>query len=111
QIENHTRAVLEREIGGELDWRRIALTEDQVNDKQYRLKQLIIRKADRRYRPVRYHDAVECEALKQARLMQIVRDELDTLLLEIGGEPLEDVLERERRQRERMRRVLNGRRR
>ena len=31
QIEANTRAVLEREIGGALNWKRIALTEEQVN--------------------------------------------------------------------------------
>jgi hypothetical protein len=100
QIEANTRAVLERLIGGELDWTRIALTEQQVD--QYGLRRLMIRKADRRYKPVRYHDAIETEALKQPVIVGIVRDALDAEL----PEPLEAVLEREARQRTAMRRLL-----
>lgn len=43
QIESNTRAVLEQIIGGELDWTRIALTEEQVDE--YDLRRLMIRKA------------------------------------------------------------------
>jgi hypothetical protein len=93
QIEANTRAVLERLIGGELDWTRIALTETQVD--RYHLRQWAITKFDRRYKPPRAHQAVECEALKQHIIVQIVRDQLNALL----PEPLEDVLERESRQR------------
>jgi hypothetical protein len=100
QIEVNTRAVLERLIGGELDWKRIALTEEQVD--RYNLRPLIIQKADRRYKPVRYHDAVETEALKQHIIIGIVRDALDAEL----PEPLTTVLERETRQRTAMRRLL-----
>ena len=100
QIENNTRSVLERLIGGELDWTRIALTEDQVQ--QYNLRPLAIMKADRRYKPVRYHEAIETEALKQSVIVGIIREQLDSLL----PEPLATVLERERRQRASMRRVL-----
>jgi hypothetical protein len=100
QIEHNTRRVLEREIGGELDWKRIALTEEQVET--YRLRALQIMKPDRRYKPVRYHPAVETEALQQSVIVGIVRDALDAELTE----PLEDVLEREEQQRAAMRRVL-----
>jgi hypothetical protein len=65
QIEGNTRAVLEQLIGGELDWKRIALTEEQVN--RYDLPRL--RKQDRRYdedSPHRWHEAVETEALNPA---------------------------------------------
>jgi len=59
QIEGNTRAVLEREIGGALQWERLALTEEQVRD--YDLP--IIIKRDRRYKDGRPHEAVETEAL------------------------------------------------
>jgi hypothetical protein len=96
QIEANTRAVLERRIGGELDWARIALTETQVD--RYKLRRWAITKFDRRYNPPRQHQAIECEALKQHILVGIVRDQLNALL----PEPLEDVLEREARQRRRL---------
>jgi hypothetical protein len=63
---------------GELDWERIALTQQQVEDNN----PPIIRKPDRRYKPVRYHDAVECEALSQAFIVGLVRARLDALLPE-----------------------------
>jgi len=97
QIEHNTRRVLEQIIGGELDWKRIALTEEQVD--RYDLRRAIIRKADRRYKPVRYHDAIETEALKQNVIVGIVRDALDAEL----PETLSTVLEREARQRAAMR--------
>jgi hypothetical protein len=100
QIEANTRAVLERLVGGELDWTRIALTEAQVD--RYALRSLMISKPDRRYNPVRYHDAIETEALKQNVIVGIVRDALDALL----PEPLSAVLEREEQQRSTMRRLL-----
>jgi len=45
-------------------------------------------KFDHRYNPPRQHRAVECEALKQHVIVNIVRDQLNALL----PEPLEDVL-------------------
>jgi len=100
QIESNTRRVLERLIGGELDWERIALTAHQLD--QYDLRRLQIEKPDRRYKPVRYHPAVETEALKQQVLVRIVRAQLDAEL----PEPLETVLEREKQQRDRLARLL-----
>jgi hypothetical protein len=100
QIEDNTRRVLERLIGGELDWTRIMLTEQQVE--QYDLRRLEIMKPDRRYKPVRYHPAIETEALQQQVIVQIVRDALDAEL----PEPLERVLEREAKQRQRLMRIL-----
>lgn len=91
QIEANTRSVLERLIGGELEWERLALTAAQVG--RYHLTR--IRKPDKRYKPVRYHDAVETEALKQNIIVSIVRRRLDALL----PEPLADVQERERTER------------
>jgi hypothetical protein len=96
QIEANARAVLERVIGGKLDWTRIALTERQVDRDE--LHQWAITKFDRRYKPPRQHQAIECEALQQQVIVGIVRDQLNALL----PEPLEDVLEREARQRRRL---------
>jgi hypothetical protein len=89
QIEGNTRAVLERKIGGPLDWERIALTEQQVDG--YDLRRLQIDKPDRRYKPTRYHPAVETEALKQEVIVRIIREQLDAEL----PEPLTAVLGRE----------------
>jgi hypothetical protein len=103
QIEDNTRRVLERLVGGELDWKRVALTDDQVE--QYDLRPLAIMKADRRYKPdspLRYQEAIETEALKQSIIVGIIRDCLDAEL----PEPLADVLEREKRQRAALRRLL-----
>jgi hypothetical protein len=100
QIETNTRRVLEDLIGGELDWQRVALTEAQVNDPRRPLTR--ISKPDRRYKPVRYHDAVECEALQQSFIVGLVRARLDALL----PEPLEDVRVREEAQRVKVRAAL-----
>jgi hypothetical protein len=98
QIEANTRKVLEELIGGELDWHRIAITEQQVE-----LHGLpVISKPDRRYKPARWHDAVETEALGQAFIVNLVREWLDSLL----PEPIKDVREREKGQRARMRAAL-----
>ena len=103
QIEENTRRVLEREIGGPLRWERIALTQGQVTE--YSLP--VIVKHDRRYKDGRPHEAVETEALKQTVLVDILRAWLDALL----PDPLEDVQEREERQRAVIERLLRGRRR
>lgn len=60
------------------------------------LRPLVISKRDGRYNPARYYDAVETEAFGQARIVAAVRDRLDELM----PEPLDDVLERQARQRE-----------
>ena len=83
QIEANTRDVLERLVGGELDWHRVALTEQQV--RRHRLPS--ITKTDRRYTGGKIHEAVECEALKQPLIVKLVRDHLDSIL----PEPLGDV--------------------
>ena len=98
QIEHNTKSVLERVIGGELDWKRIALTEEQV--RKYRLRPFEIRKPDHRYKPVRYHEAIETEALKQNVIVGIVRDALDAEL----PEPLAKV----QRQRAKLVQLLRG---
>ena len=89
QIENNTRNVLEQLVGL-LEWTRLAITADQAEGLP------VIQKPDRRYKPVRYHDAVETEALGQSEIVAIVRGHLDNLL----PEPIGDVLERERQERE-----------
>lgn len=88
-IETNTRSVLEGEVGS-LEWERLAVTNEQISE--YGLT--VIQKYDARTRS--YHDAVETEALGQARIVEIVRARLAELL----PEPLEDVLEREAAERE-----------
>ena len=99
-IEGNTRHVLEQEIGGPLNWERLALTEEQVA--AYSLPVII--KHDRRYKDGRPHEAVETEAISQRVLIDILRARLDELL----PEPLGRVLERERRQRARLEKLLRG---
>jgi hypothetical protein len=103
QIEANTRTVLEDIIGGDLDWERIALTDEQVA--QYDLERLTIMKPDNRYRPPREHPAIETEALQQSVIVAIVRDKLEELL----PEALSDVAEREVKEREALRRLLTRR--
>jgi hypothetical protein len=98
QIEDNTRRVLEHEIAGALQWERLALTVAQV--REHHLP--IIIKHDRRYSDGRPHEAVETEALRQTVLMDILRARFNELL----PEPLERVLEREERERARMRAAL-----
>jgi hypothetical protein len=97
-IEDNTRRVLEREIGGALNWERIALTRQQVET--YDLPVII--KRDRRYLDDHPHEAVETEAISQRVLIDILRAYLTRLL----PEPLERVLEREARQRRRLEKLL-----
>jgi hypothetical protein len=100
QIEENTRRVLEREIGGPLRWERLALTEQQVIAHSLP----VIIKHDRRYKDGRPHEAVETEAIGQSVLIDILRTRLNELL----PEPLARVLEREARQRKRLGRLLRG---
>jgi len=97
-IEENTRRVLEREIGGVLRWERLALTHKQITE--YNLPVII--KRDRRYKDGRPHEAVETEAISQRVLIELLRDRLDALL----PEPLDRVLEREERQRKRLAALL-----
>ncbi|MFZ0150885.1 MAG: hypothetical protein WAM72_21590, partial [Xanthobacteraceae bacterium] len=98
-IEDNTRRVLEGIIGGELDWERLALTKAQVD--QYDLPSII--KTDKRFKDGGgRHEAVETEALSQSVIINIVRDWLDDLL----PQPLDRLLVRERRQRNRLRRFV-----
>jgi hypothetical protein len=99
QIEKNTWRVFERKVG-ELDWERIALTEEQVA--QYRLPK--ITKHDRRYNDGHPHEAVETEALSQNLIVEILRNLLERRL----PEPLADVQERAEEQRARLRTLLEN---
>jgi hypothetical protein len=88
QIEDNTRSVLEQLVGP-LDWTRLMLTAEQA------VGLPTIRKPDRRYKPVRYHEATETEALGQGTVVSIIRSYLNSIL----PEPYEVVRERERQQR------------
>jgi len=98
QIERNTRNVLEREIGWELSWQRLALTEAQIDERGLDP----IWKRDGRYRPPREQWAWETEVLGQREVLEIVRAELDARL----PEPLAGVREREAQEREEWRRRL-----
>jgi hypothetical protein len=75
-IEDNTRKILESEVG-ELDWRRLALTDEQVG--RYSLPR--ISKRDKRFKNGGgVHEAVETEALSQSLIVEIVRDWLNSLL-------------------------------
>jgi hypothetical protein len=104
QIEANTRAYIERHTGRTFTsetWIKVALTVEQVN-RSPRLRGLIINKVDRRYKPPRHYQAIECEAVGQAALERMLRARLDALL----PEPLAGVLVREGRQRTKIRRAL-----
>jgi hypothetical protein len=95
-IEDNTRAILEDVAGGSLDWTRLAITEEQIEEHNL----VVIDKYDKRTKSE--HPAVETEALSQTVLIGLVRDTLHRLL----PEPLDDVLERERAEQERILRHL-----
>jgi hypothetical protein len=105
QIEANTRRYLDKHSSrisfDEATWTRIALTQAQV-DANPRLLELVIEKSDSRYKPARKYLAVECEAVGQVVLEQILRDALDARL----PEPLVDIREREQEQRDELSRRL-----
>ncbi len=69
-IEANTRRVLEDIIGGKLQWKRLALTREQVA--RYGLTPII--KTDKRFKNGGgEHEAVETEALSQTLIVDIVR--------------------------------------
>lgn len=98
QIEANTRKVLSEY--GRLEWERIAITEEQARERDL----TAISKPDRRFKPVRYYDAIETEALRQAEIQRILTRHLDMEL----PEPLETVREREEQQRVQVRNRLGG---
>jgi len=89
QIEANTREVLE-EYGG-LEWEKVAITKQQAEEKNL----TVIKKPDKRFRPVQYFDAIETEALRQVEIQRILRARLSAEL----PEPLEGVRVREDKQR------------
>jgi hypothetical protein len=108
QIEANARRYLEehaRRTFDERTWIRVALTTTQVDDDK-RLLDLVTTKLDRRYKPPREYQAVECEAVGQTTLVGMLRAQLDAML----PEPLEPVLVREKRQRERIAALLQQKR-
>ena len=97
--EQNTKRYIEKHaarIFGPDEWTKIALTEQQVNA-SVRLRRLAITKLDKRYKPPKEYEAIECEARGQGVLVRLIRHHLDSLL----PEPLDIVRERERLQRER----------
>lgn len=98
-IEENTKRVLEQ-IVGELQWERLALTQQQVEF--YDLPKII--KHDSRFKDGGAHEAVETEALSQRIIVEILRNRLAALL----PEPLDRVLEREEAQRTAIRSILEN---
>jgi hypothetical protein len=114
QIEGNTRRYIEQHAERFFDdrsWRKIALTDEQVNEDTEtgeRLRRLAIEKLDRRYKPARPYQAIECEALGQGAIVSLVRVNLDEELRWRGLEPLEAVQVREVAERQEMARRLAG---
>jgi len=105
QIESNTRRVIEKHTGRKFvvgkDWIRIALTERQVKA-SVRLQRLTITKLDKRYKPPKAYEAIECEALGQGVLTRLIRKHLDKLL----PEPIDRVRVRAQAQSAQMRTAL-----
>ena len=97
QIEDNTRSVL-TQVLGELDWERLALTEEQVKRYHLPVKDVIDRRSDTS------GESVECEAMSQARIVEILRSKLDALL----PVPLKELERREERERRRIRKLLSA---
>jgi len=96
-IEANTRRYIEEHADRCFDddtWTRIALTQEQV-DVDPALLALAITKTDKRYKHGRPYQAIECEAVGQVTLEQLLRAKLNELL----PEPLESVLARQEEQR------------
>jgi len=73
-IEANTRRVIELNIGARVNWKRLALTEGQIDE--YNLP--VIQKFDNRTR--KYHAAVETEALRQEIIVGILEKEFEVLV-------------------------------
>jgi len=102
QIEQSTRRILEEACADDLDWQRVGLTEDQVD--QYDLRRLVIHKTDKRHarRGCCPHPAVEAEALGQTTIRRIIEDRL----ADIVPTDINEVLEREQDERVEARELL-----
>ena len=99
-IEANTRTVLEGY--GELEWEKVAITDVQVQVRESAFP--VKTKLDYRFKPARAFDAVETEALGQARIMELLKERLEAAV----PEPLTEVLRREEQQRVLVRERLNG---
>jgi hypothetical protein len=97
-IEQNTRRVLEQELGWPLDWTRLAITAEQIIERDLEP----ISKADARFNGMAPHEAWETEALGQTVVVELVRDALDELL----PQPLDDVLKGEETERADVRAAL-----
>lgn len=97
-IEANTRTVLEGY--GELEWEKVAITDVQLRESAFPVKT----KLDYRFKPARAFNAVETEALGQARIMELLKERLEAAV----PEPLTEVLRREEQQRVLVRERLNG---
>jgi hypothetical protein len=100
QIEENTKRVLEHETGRSIEWIRIAITQEQINERG--LEPML--KQDERYNPPKEYEAWECEALGQAEIVRLVREEFDWQLLPVR---LSDVRNREHVQQELMRKKFS----
>ena len=90
-IESNTQDVIEEYR--QVEWDRMLLTAQQVT--QYALP--VIQKSDSRFKNGGTHDAVECEALSQKLIVQIVQSHLDALLpAPLASFEAADDLERDR---------------
>jgi hypothetical protein len=98
-IEANTRRVLENKTGRRIDWTRIAITQEQIAERGL----TSMWKKDERFKPAKWYEAWEAEALGQSTIVQLVRDELDWLLSPVQ---LSDVLENEQAQREQVSELL-----
>jgi hypothetical protein len=104
QIEANTRRYIEDHSGRVFTaktWSRVALTRAQVN-RMPAVRKLAFVKEDRRYKPAREYEAIECEAVGQKVLTKLLRARLDALL----PEPLEAVRVREQLQRDDLEKAL-----
>jgi hypothetical protein len=97
-IEENTFRVLAEY--GYLDWAKVAITGVQVRKHDFPRKW----KKDKRFKPPRWFQAVETEALGQTEIVRLLTEKLDELV----PEPLEEVLEREEQQRVLVRKLLRG---
>jgi hypothetical protein len=92
EIEKNVRSLLERLVG-ELQWERVALTEEQIE--RYHL--LATMKSDQYSRnPMVLRAVIETEALPQRIIVSLLRERLEELL----PEPLESSYQRAARERE-----------
>jgi len=90
QIEDNSKRVLEDVLGRDLIWERIAVTEDQVQE----FGLTVVQKYDERTKST--HDAVETEALGQARIIGLLRMRMSELMPDVEIEAVKAAEEIER---------------